>query len=537
MYENKRIYIWGPVILASTLIIGILIGIRLKNNSFDIGQHVTMHSSANKISYILDLIEQDYVDSVSRADLIEKILPVLMENLDPHSVYIPPVELQAHTESLEGNFEGIGVQFNLQNDTILIINTISGGPSEKIGILAGDRIVKINDSIVAGIKMDTENIVKRLKGPRGTKVKVGIQRTGIADLVDFEITRDKIPLYSVDVSYMITSSIGYIKLSKFARTTYEEFVAAMDGLQEKGMKSLILDLRGNGGGYLEQATDLTDEFLPKESLIVYTEGRSRKKTEYFATANDMFTEGELVILIDEYSASASEILAGAIQDNDRGTIIGRRSFGKGLVQEPIEFRDGSGIRLTTARYYTPSGRCIQKPYNNGNDQYFHDINDRFIHGEFEQKDSIHLTDTVKYSTLRGRIVYGGGGIMPDIFIPLDTIGYTKYFNDITSKGLIYQFALEFADKNRAELNKFTDYKSMITFLENRNVYNQFLVYATKKGVARNETDLQKSGKIIKTQIFAYIARNTKLDSEGFYPIIMAIDNTLLKAVEVISKPK
>ncbi len=531
-YKNSKISIYTPIVLALVLAAGIFLGSQLNfnkssnKNSFKI--------EPNKIDLIIDLIESDYVDSVSRNEIVENTIPYLLENLDPHSIYIPAKDLQEVNEPLEGNFDGIGVQFNLLNDTILVINTISGGPSEKIGLRAGDKIIMIDDSLFAGVNITNNDVIKNLKGPRGTKVKVSIARAGFGKLLDFEIVRDKIPLYSLDVAYMITDDVGYVKISAFARTTHDEFVTAVKILKKMGMEKIILDLRGNTGGYLDAAINIADEFLKNNEMIVYTQGKSRPRSENHATNSGTLEKAEVVILIDSWSASASEIVAGAIQDNDRGLIVGRRSFGKGLVQEPTMFRDGSALRLTIARYYTPSGRCIQKSYSNGSDAYNHDLMNRFEHGEMESADSTLFADSLKYYTKAGKVVYGGGGIMPDVFVPVDTVGYSSYFREISQKALIYNFALDYTDKHRLELENYTDYNQIVKHLNQTNVFNQFLQYANSKGVANRPQEIAISSKLIKTQLKAYIARNI-IDNEGYYPIIKDIDKTLLKAVEVISK--
>ncbi len=529
-YDNSKFSIYTPIILAIVLAGGIFLGSRLNYNK----NTVSFNIERNKIDIILDLIESDYVDTVSREDLIEKTIPHLLDNLDPHSVYIPAKELKEVNEPLEGNFEGIGVQFNLLNDTILVINTIAGGPSEKVGIRAGDKIIYINDSLFAGVHISTDDVIKNLKGPRGTKVKVSVARQGFDELLDFEITRDKIPLNSLDVAYMINQDIGYIKISAFARTTYDEFEAAAKKLKKQGMKKIILDLRSNGGGYLDAAINIADEFLKDKEMIVYTMGRARPKSVSYATKMGELEDEALCVLIDGWSASASEIVAGAIQDNDRGTIIGRRSFGKGLVQEPTMFRDGSALRLTIARYYTPSGRCIQKPYDKGREAYAHDLIERYNKGEMEHPDSSLFKDSEKYYTKNGRVVYGGGGIMPDIFVPLDTTGYTPYFREVSAKAIIYNFSLDYTENHRKQLEKFTDYRQIIQYLDKQNIFNKFLAYARNKGIKEKPEEINNSHKLIDTQIKAYIVRNI-LDNEGYYPVIKEIDEVLQKAIEVISQ--
>ena len=531
-YKNSKFSIYTPIVLSLVLAAGIFLGSQLNNNSNN--GRINFKLEPNKIDLILDLIESDYVDSIKRDEIIEKTIPYLLENLDPHSVYIPAKDLQQVNEPLEGNFDGIGVQFNVLNDTILVINTIPGGPSEKIGIRAGDKIITINDSIFAGVNVSNKDIIKNLKGERGTKVKVGIARAGFEKLLDFEITRDEIPLYSLDVAYMLNKESAYVKISAFARTTHDEFVTAVKKLKKQGMKNLILDLRGNGGGYLDAAINIADEFLKNKEMIVFTKGKSRAKSENFATSKGELEDGKIMVLIDSWSASASEIVAGAIQDNDRGLIVGRRSFGKGLVQEPTRFRDGSALRLTIARYYTPSGRCIQKSYSNGLDEYNNDVMKRYQHKEMEIADSTSFSDSLKYYTKSGKVVYGGGGIMPDIFVPIDTVGNTAYYREVSQKALIYYFALDYSDKHRAELENFTDYKQIVKFLNKKNVFEQFIKYATLEGVKNNPKEVEISRKLIKTQINAYIARNI-IDNDGYYPIIKDIDKTLLEAITLISK--
>jgi len=530
-FSNSKFAIITPLVLAVVLAGGIYIGSKLQfNNSSD----YVFKSEPNKLDFVLDLIESDYVDTVSKNDLIEKTIPMLLQQLDPHSVYIPAKDLQGISEPLEGNFDGIGVQFNILNDTVLVINTISGGPAEKVGVLAGDKIVTINDSLFSGTKINNDMVIKKLKGERGTKVRIGVERTGYPELLHFDITRDKIPIYSVDVSYMIDSSIGYIKISTFAKTTYDEFIQALKKLKDSGMQKLILDLRSNGGGYLDAAIKIADEFLKENELIVYTEGKSRPRADYKATANGMFETGELAVLMDSWSASASEIVAGAIQDNDRGFIIGRRSFGKGLVQEPTYFRDGSAMRLTIARYYTPTGRCIQKSYNHGLKDYEMDLMNRFEHGEFESADSTHFTDTVKYVTKGGRTLYGGGGIMPDYFVPLDTASYSDFYTEVSRKALIYNYALTYTNQHRAELTKLKSYKQIVAFLQLQNIYKDFLKKVLNQGIVPKNGDLQKSETLIKTYLYAYICRNI-LDNEGYYPVLKDVDNVLLKAIDVLQK--
>jgi carboxyl-terminal processing protease len=499
------------------------------------GSSLPSKSSSGKLEAIIDLIRNAYVDSISTDTLIEKTIPQLLKNLDPHTAYIPAKDMVEVEEEMRGNFGGIGVQFSIQNDTVMVVDVISGGPSSKLGIMPGDRIVTVNDTILTAKGLKNERVLSKLRGEKGTEVNVGIKRKGIKDLINFEITRGDIPIYSVDVSYMIDPSTGYIKVSRFGEKTYEEFMDGMKKLDQQGMKNVIVDLRGNPGGYLNAVIRMVNEFLDKGELIVYTEGNSQARKTYQADSRGAYRDKGIVVLIDDFSASASEIFAGALQDNDRGWIVGRRSFGKGLVQEQIPFNDGSAVRLTVARYYTPSGRCIQKPYDKGTDEYYKDIMDRAIHGEFQKADSIKYTNNLKYKTLSGRTVYGGGGIMPDYFVPADTMGYSEYYSKITQKGLVYQFALDFADSHRKELLSYTKTTEFETYFQKTNILNLFLTFAEKKGVKASAKDLNVSSEIIDHQVKAYIARNI-IGEEGFYPIIKNIDKALLEAIEKTKIP-
>ncbi len=488
----------------------------------------------NKINAILSYIQKEYVDTVDIDKMTETAIPAIVDQLDPHSMYIPAKELEKFNEPLVGNFSGIGIQFNMNDDTVAVINTIPNGPSEIVGILAGDRIIKVDDTLVAGVKMPTDSVVSKLRGPKGSTVRVSILRKKEKNLLDFEITRDDIPLHSVDVAYMMDKDIGYLKISTFSQNTVQEFLDAIDSLHKKGMKKLILDLRGNGGGVMDAATNIADQFLPADKLIVYTQGKDRPRQDIFSTAKGVSKDDKLIILMDEYSASASEILAGAIQDNDRGEIVGRRSFGKGLVQEQVEFRDGSALRLTIARYYTPTGRCIQKPYTSDRKEYYDDIHERFLKGELESADSIKFSDSLKFVTPGGKIVYGGGGIMPDIFVPLDTTGISPYFNKVRNLGLIYRFAFNYTDAHRSRLEKLTTAGEINRYLDKTNYFNEFVKFAESKGIKPNWPEIKTSKEVIAVQLKAYIARNI-IDNQGFYPIIRQIDNTLLKAESIFRK--
>lgn len=532
--QNKRSVTLLPLLLALFLVAGMIIGNLLSRiSTLDRFQ---VYPKTNKITNVIDYIAQEYVDSISKEQLVELTIPEILKHLDPHSVYIPAEELQQFNEPLEGNFSGIGVQFNMQDDTVAIINTIPNGPSEKVGILAGDRIIRVNDSLVAGIKMQSNDIVKMLKGKRGTKVKVAIIRRGVSEPLDFEITRDKIPITSIDIAYIIANDIALIKISEFSKTSYDDFVEAVKSLKMEGMKKLILDLRSNGGGYMDEATKIADEFLDEGKLIVYTQGRAQPRHNVFAAPKGECIDIEILILIDELSASASEIIAGAIQDNDRGIILGRRSFGKGLVQNQTIFNDGSALRLTIARYYTPTGRCIQKPYNNGLEDYYFDIQNRYDRGEFIIADSIKFADSLKYTTPAGNIVYSGGGIMPDIFVPYDTIGVTPYLNQVRNRGLIYRYAFKYTDNNRSILNQFTNHREISAYLDKQDLLIKFVEFAELNGVKKDIEEIILSEKIILTQLKAYIARNI-IDNPGYYPIIQDIDLTLQKGIEILASEK
>ena len=491
--------------------------------------------SAQKLDALLNMIAYQYVDSVDQDQLTEDAIRAVLKDCDPHSVYIPASELREVNEPLVGKFEGIGVQFNILNDTIMVTQTISGGPSEKLGIRAGDRIVKIQDSVVAGIKITNNDVLKKLRGDKGTKVKVGIARRGSPELIDYTITRDKIPLYSVDASYMATPEIGYLKITRFADSTVDEFKAKLKELKDQGMKSLILDLTGNGGGYLNRAIELADEFLPAGKREVYTEGRTQARQEYYSTSVGGWEKGKLAILVDESSASASEIVAGALQDWDRGLIIGRRTFAKGLVQKPYPLPDGSAVRLTIARYYTPSGRCIQKPYEKGekgDEDYDMDLSLRYQHGELYSIDSIKQVDSLKYFTNAKRTVFGGGGILPDIFVPLDTSMNSTYYDDLRRKGILNDFALTYTDENRKTLAK--DYADVFAFKKNFDMNEQFMQsfmdFAAKKEVKKDDAGYKRSEKVIKTQLKALMARDM-WNTNAYYVIINDINNFYKKAVE------
>ncbi len=496
-------------------------------------QNSDIYQQMDKMSTLLSLVNDWYVDTPGMDGLVEEAIVHLLEDLDPHSVYISKDELKKMNEPLEGEFEGIGIQFNILNDTILVVSPISGGPSEKLGILAGDKIVTIDGDTVAGVGYSNADVQKSLRGKKGSKVVVGMKRSGVKDLIDFEITRDKIPIYSVDAGYMINDRVGYIKVNRFARKTVDEFNQKAKGLESQGMKSLVLDLRGNSGGYLNTAIDLADQFMEKGQLVVYTQGRNFPKDEKFATAKGEFEKGKLVILIDEGSASASEIVTGAVQDWDRGLVVGRRSFGKGLVQKPYMLPDRSAIRLTISRYYTPSGRSIQRPYNKGKDAYYDLLDDRYESGEVFSADSIKLPDSLKYTTNNGRSVYGGGGIVPDIFVPLDTNGRSDYYLNLLRKGHFNTYTLNRLDGERKKIMK--EYQSVSDLKERfplQEEVKSFIAYAAEKGLEFDEEGYKESKDKIDNLLLAYIARGV-WDVNAYYEVINSIDPTLKVAVDAL----
>jgi len=492
-----------------------------------------LNTQAEKLDALLNMISYGYVDSVDQKKIAEDAIRSLLKELDPHSVYIPAEELKEVNEPLVGKFEGVGIQFNILEDTIMVTQTISGGPSEKLGIRAGDRIVTINDTTVAGIGIKNNDVLKKLRGDKGTKVKVGIVRRDVKDVLVFNITRDKIPLFSVEASYPAAPGIGYIKISRFADSTVEEFRDALKKLKEQHLiNTLILDLSGNGGGYLNRAIELADEFLPAGKRIVYTEGRNNPRQESYSTNVGGWEKGRLVVLVDENSASASEIVTGAVQDWDRGLVIGRRTFAKGLVQKPFPLPDGSAVRLTIARYHTPSGRCIQKPYSPGDEDYEMDISKRYAHGELYHADSIKFIDSLKYSTNGGRTVFGGGGIMPDIFVALDTSMSSKYYDELRRNGLLNDFTLTYVDENRkALLEKYPDvYAFNKSFVTDNDFMSRFTAYADKKGVKKEEEGIKTSDRLIRTQLKALVARDL-WNTNAYYVVINDINNFFKKALD------
>lgn len=539
MYKNNKHTILFPLILAVGIVLGILLGQFVGRNKVE-SQIRTLISrgglnTTNKIMQTCMLVEHKYVDSISMDSLAELVIPLLVKELDPHSIYIPAHEMQQVNEPLEGEFDGIGVTFNAATDTVVVLSVIPNGPSAKAGLVAGDRIIEINDTIVAGVKMPQNDIVKRLRGKRGTEVKLSLKRQNIDDLVEVNIIRDAIPIRSIESAFMVTDDIGFIRLSQFARTSYIELMQALAQLRMEGMQKLIFDLRDNSGGYLDQAIMIANEFLPKDKLIVYTEDRDGKQIKEFSNGTGLSSDLALVILIDEGSASSSEILAGAVQDNDRGTIVGRRSFGKGLVQSQLPYADGSALRLTVARYYTPTGRSIQKPYVNGDEQdYEMDMVRRYENNEFFSADSIHFADSLRFVTPKGKVVYGGGGIMPDVFIPLDTTDMTRYYIEVTGRNILYRYTMQYADNHREALNKVQTMDELTALLDSdKNLFDDFVRYAATQGVRPNYRDIARSRKVMEAQLRAYIGRNTPLEDDGFYYNIFPIDNVVNRSIELL----
>ncbi|MCE9106644.1 S41 family peptidase [Bacteroides pyogenes] len=523
-----------PVIIAVSVVIGILIGTSYAKH-FAGNRLGIINASSNKLNALLRIIDDQYVDTVNMGELVEKAMPQILAELDPHSTYIPAKNLEEINSELEGSFSGIGIQFTIQNDTIHVNAVIQGGPSEKVGLMAGDRIISVNDSAFVGKKINNELAMRTLKGPKGSQVKIGVKRSGEKQPLSFTITRGDIPQNTVDAAYMLTNETGYIKVSKFGRTSHMELLKALAELNQKKCKGLIIDLRGNTGGYMEAAIRMVNEFLPEGKLIVYTQGRKYPRSEEFANGTGSCQKIPLIVLVDEGSASASEIFTGAIQDNDRGTIVGRRSFGKGLVQQPIDFSDGSAIRLTIARYYTPSGRCIQRPYESGNDRnYEMDLYKRYEHGEFFSRDSIKQNEDERYYTNIGRVVYGGGGIMPDVFVPQDTTGISSYLSTVLNRGLTLQFTFQYTDKHRQSLNQFDNEESLLKYLSRQGVIEQFIRFAESKGVKRRNILIHKSYQLLERNIYGNIIYNM-LGLEAYIRYFNQTDSTVKKGIELLEK--
>lgn len=536
-----------PTLTVLAVALGVVIGVSLSqkaNAQRIIYQDGSWHFEQSKIDRLLQLMETAYVDSLNIDSITDEVMTEMVKRLDPHSAYIPKEDLEMVNSELAGSFSGIGVQFTIQQDTVRIVAVIAGGPSEGVGVLAGDKLITVDDSLFVGKKINNEKVMRTLRGEKGTQVKLGVLRAGTPDMLYFTITRGDIPVNSVDAKFIIEpkvesqkskDKIGFVRVNKFGETTYREFISALAELRVQGATRFIIDLRENSGGYMDQAIRMANEFLWRGDMIVYSEGKAYPRFEAKADGSGRFKDTPIVVLIDDFSASASEIFAGAMQDNDRAQIIGRRSFGKGLVQQQLPFDDGSAIRLTVARYYTPSGRCIQKPYTLGEQgDYEKELVERWEHGEFYSADSIHFADTTTYRTKAGRIVHGGGGIMPDIFVGRDTTLNTPWYNKCVNLAYTYQFAYKYTDKNRKELSKFKDWQSLEQHLLKQNILREFVAFAKAKGVEPNEAEIAKSKPLMIRLLNAYIVRDM-LGDEGFFPLFERDDEITKKAVEVLAK--
>lgn len=532
MYRNKTNRLM-PLFMAICVVVGILIGTFYANH-FSGNRLNIINTSGNKLNNLLHIIDDQYVDTVNMNDLVEKAMPQILSELDPHSVYISSKDVQSANDDLSSSFSGVGIEFTIRQDTIHVQNVISNGPAEKAGVIAGDKIVSIDDKPFVGKIVTTTESMRRLKGPKDTKVKLGLLGYKAKKVRYVTVTRGEIPQKRISATYMLDSKTGYIKIKKFAENTYPELLISLAQLSQNNLQNLVIDLRGNLGGYMASAVQIANEFLPKNRLIVYMEGRRSPRQDFMSDGKGSYQHIPLVILIDEASASSSEIVSGAIQDNDRGTIIGRRSFGKGLVQKPLSFRDGSMIRLTTARYYTPSGRCIQKPYSSGADKdYEDDLLNRYQSGEYFSQDSIKHSGK-KYHTKNGRIVYGGGGITPDIFVPEDTLGITSYYKEAAISGLILQFAFEYTDENRAKLTELGNYNAITKHLTKQNIVDKFATYADKNGLKRRNLMIKKSHKLLERYIVSRIVYNI-LDENAWTQYLNQDDPTVSKAMDIFRK--
>lgn len=530
-----------PTLTIVCLLVGFLVGNAISNKAnaqrfyIQNGQ-VVMGGNSGKINEMMNLLERAYVDELNTDSITDIAMSELVKQLDPHSSYIPKKDLEMVNNELSGSFSGIGVQFSIQNDTVSVVSVISGGPSEHVGLLAGDKIVEVDDTAFVGKTINNEKVMHKLRGPKGTKVKLGVRRNGAEEMLYYTITRGDIPVKAVDAAFMVQAGkkAGFVIVNKFGETTYKEFLQALTKLKAEGAEAYIVDLRQNSGGYMDQAIRMANEFLSEGDLIVYAEGRAYPRYEARANGGGRFQNVPLVVLIDDFSASASEIFAGAMQDNDRATIIGRRSFGKGLVQQQMPFSDGSAVRLTVARYYTPSGRSIQKPYHMGEkEDYLKDLMERFEKGEFYSADSIHMLDSTVYRTKGGRIVYGGGGIMPDIFVGRDTTLNTPYANRIINMAYTYQFAFQYTDQHRKQLAQYKTWEEMERYLKTQGLLEQLVAFAAKKGVERNEAQLSKSAPLLERLVICYIVRDMMGD-EGFFPLYERDDEISKKALEVLT---
>ena len=530
-----------PTLTVLGVAVGIIIGFLLcqkANAQRIVYQNGGWRIEQTKVDRLLYLMQNAYVDSLDIDSMTDEVMSELVQKLDPHSAYIPKKDLELVNSELAGSFSGIGVQFTIQQDTVRIVAVIAGGPSEGVGVLAGDKLITVDDSSFVGKKINNEKVMRTLRGEKGTQVKLGIQRAGTPELLYYTVTRGDIPVNSVDAKFIIESQglkLGFIRVNKFGETTYKEFISALAELASKGATRFIIDLRENSGGYMDQAIRMANEFLDRGDLIVYSEGRAYPRYEATANGGGRFKETPIVVLIDNFSASASEIFAGAMQDNDRATIIGRRSFGKGLVQQQMPFEDGSAVRLTVARYYTPSGRCIQKPYTLGDQEdYEKDLMERWEHGEFYSADSIHFADTTAYYTKSGRKMYGGGGIMPDVFVGRDTSLNTPWYNRCVNMAYTYQFAYKYTDAHRKQLSQYKDWQSMEKYLLSQNILREFVAFAKEKGIEPNEAEIQKSRPLMTRLLNAYIVRNI-LGDDGFFPLFERDDEITKTAVEQLTR--
>ena len=527
-----------PTLTVIGVALGLTIGMSLcqkANAQRIVYQNGQWSLEQTKVDRLLQLMEKAYVDSLNIDSITDEVMTEMVQKLDPHSAYIPKEDLEMVNSELAASFSGIGVQFSIQQDTVRIVAVIAGGPCEGVGVLAGDKIITVDDSTFVGKKMNNEKVMKTLRGPKGTQVKLGIIRAGVNEPLSFTVTRGDIPVHSVDAKFIIDEKIGFVRVNKFGETTYKEFIAALAELSSKGADRFIVDLRENSGGYMEMAIRMANEFLSRGDLIVYSQGRAYPRYEATANGSGRFKNVPLVVLIDNFSASASEIFAGAMQDNDRATIVGRRSFGKGLVQQQVPFDDGSAVRLTVARYYTPSGRCIQKPYVMGEQEdYAKDLEERWEHGEFYSADSIHFSDTTTYRTKNGRIVRGGGGIMPDVFVGRDTSLNTPWYNRCVNLAYTYQFAYQYTDAHRKELNKYKDWQSLEKYLIKQDIIPEFVQFAEGKGVEPNQAEIQKSRPLMTRLLHAYIVRNI-LGDEGFFPLFERDDEITKVAVKQLTQ--
>lgn len=536
-----------PTLTVIGVALGIAIGVAISqkaNAQRIVYQNGRWNIEMSKVDRLLQLMESAYVDSLNIDSITDEVMSELVQKLDPHSSYIPKEDLEMVNSELSGSFSGIGVQFTIQQDTVRIVAVIAGGPSEGVGVLAGDKLITVDDSLFVGKKINNEKVMRTLRGEKGTQVKLGIQRAGSPEMLYYTVTRGDIPVTSVDAKFIIEpeaenqkskGKIGFVRVNKFGETTYREFITALAELKSKGATSYIVDLRENSGGYMDQAIRMANEFLYRGDLIVYAEGRAYPRYEATANGGGRFKDVPLTVLIDDFSASASEIFAGAMQDNDRAQIVGRRSFGKGLVQQQMPFSDGSAIRLTVARYYTPSGRCIQKPYALGDQEdYQKELLNRFEHGEFYSADSVHFADTTTYRTRKGRIVHGGGGIMPDVFVGRDTTLNTPWYNRCVNMAYTYQFAYKYTDEHRKQLSQYKDWQSLEKYLLRQNILREFVAFAKDKGIEPNEAEIQKSKPLMTRLLNAYIVRNI-LGDDGFFPLFERDDEITKKAVEVLSK--